>query len=237
MKYTVCRRSRNYFWKTDYSQLRDRFLAMPSLLFLTQQTTFLLLPAFINSLKARETAYLESSLWFTLARFSKLGGLMPRANSSAWHVGSRGWVSLWWAGPQQGSAWCTMSVSCAINSIISPLEHGQELPQEQMGKPLESHLMRACFLTRCCSNNSSIHEVLFLDCCPSMQLWHSPSANLHSNKTFSLPCPQQANTKMLWKKEIKIHSPPAAGNSITQSFSETHQAPAYGWLIFLSPQL
>lgn len=52
------------------------------------------------------------------------------------------------------------------------------------------------------SSTRSLH--LFLFCCPScMRFWHSPSSNLHSNKPLSLPCSQQANTKILWKKVKK----------------------------------
>lgn len=198
MKYTICRWSTNYFWKTDHTRLRDRCLAMPLLLFPTQQTTFLPLPAFISSLKARATAYLENSLWFILMRFGKLAGFAPRADSSAQHIGSHRWVSPWSAGPQQCSAQCP--------SLVMEVQYFNFLSMDtsyhRMGKPLESHLIRACFLTRSCTNTSSfIHEVLFLDCCPScMQLWHSPSANLHSNKTLSFPCSQQANTKILCEK-------------------------------------
>lgn len=81
-----------------------------SLLFLTQQTSFLLLPAFISSLKDRGTAYFESSLRFVLMRFGKLAGLVSRASNAVWHVDSHRWVTPWSAGPQQYSAKCTISV-------------------------------------------------------------------------------------------------------------------------------
>lgn len=102
MKYTVCRWRTNYFWKTDHRQLQDHCLAVPHLLFPTQQTTFLLLPALISSLKVRATAYLGSSLW--VWKVSRVGATWWQLCMAQWQ-------------PSLGSStmgWCT-AILCLHN--------------------------------------------------------------------------------------------------------------------------
>lgn len=43
-----------------------------------------------------------------------------------------------------------MHISGVINPVLPSLEDGQDLSQEQAGKQLGSHLVRACFLDRSC---------------------------------------------------------------------------------------
>lgn len=57
-----------------------------------------------------------------------------------------------------------------------------------------------------------------------MQLWHSPSVNLRCKNPPSLTVHNKQIQNILWEKSkiLKILSPTAAGDIISQSFSDTH---------------